>query len=138
MTFPARDAARRHAGPPDEAVEHRVPRSDPKRRPGRSPGSLAAVTLDFQGPVIYWRGPAPFYFVRVPERESAEIRAVSREVTYGWGCIPARATLGPAEWDTALFPKDGIYLVPIRAATRKSLGLEEGHVVSVYLAIGGA
>jgi hypothetical protein len=42
------------------------------------------LTLKFSGEIVYWRGPAPFFFVRIPEEESGQIKTVSRMVTYGW------------------------------------------------------
>jgi hypothetical protein len=35
------------------------------------------MELTFVGPVIEWRGPAPYYFVPVPDEESADIREVA-------------------------------------------------------------
>lgn len=49
------------------------------------------MELAFTGSVIEWRGPAPYYFVRVPDEESADIRDVAAMATYGWGVIPVEA-----------------------------------------------
>ena len=43
------------------------------------------MTLSFSGPIWQWRGPAPFYFVTVPDEPSQAIKAASRLLTYGWG-----------------------------------------------------
>jgi len=61
----------------------------------------------FEGSIIYWRGPAPFYFVPLSEEVVADIAPVANQLTYGWGCIPVQATIGDTAFDTALFPKDG-------------------------------
>ncbi|GHG43200.1 hypothetical protein GCM10012320_07170 [Sinomonas cellulolyticus] len=95
------------------------------------------MELIFDGDVIEWRGPAPFVFVRVPPEESSEIQAVSRELTYGWGCIPVSVRLGGSEWTTALMPKDGAYLVPLRKAFREAERVDVGDVVPVALTLGG-
>ncbi len=92
-----------------------------------------ADTLEFSGELMYWRGPAPHYFVRVPEDECRAIKAVSKLVTYGWGMIPVYAIIGATRWKTSLFPKNGGYLVPVTAQTRKCEGLEEGQLVAVKL-----
>ncbi|HET7558798.1 MAG TPA: DUF1905 domain-containing protein, partial [Limnochordia bacterium] len=63
------------------------------------------MTIVFSGRIWFWKGPAPWYFVTVPERECRELSAVSRSVTYGWGMIPARARIGETAWETSLFPK---------------------------------
>jgi len=91
------------------------------------------MDLDFAGEIIHWRGPAPFHFVAVPEEESAAIEAVASMVTYGWGAIPVRARIGRTEFETSLFPKDGRYLVPVKAAVRRAEGLELGDEIDVRL-----
>jgi len=91
------------------------------------------MDLDFAGEIIHWRGPAPFHFVAVPEEESAAIEAVASMVTYGWGAIPVRARIGRTEFETSLFPKDGRYLVPVKAAVRRAEGLELGDEIAVRL-----
>jgi len=93
------------------------------------------VELKVTGEVIYWRGPAPWHYVAVPERASAEISAIAAAVTYGWGVIPVTVHLGDTSWETSLFPKDGIYLVPLKAAVRKAEGVDLGDVVSLALSI---
>lgn len=93
------------------------------------------LELEFSGEVIYWKGPAPWYFVVVPEEECAELAAAASLVSYGWGCIPASAHLGETEWTTSLFPKDGGYLVPVKAWVRRAEGLDEGETVRMRLAV---
>lgn len=91
------------------------------------------MRLEFSGEVFVWRGPAPFYFVAVPPDESSDIRAIAAAVTYGWGMIPVRVRIGRTEWRTSLWPKDGGYVVPIKAAVRKAESFGEGDVVGVRL-----
>jgi hypothetical protein len=94
------------------------------------------MNIEFDGEIIYWRGPAPFFFVTVPSEQSADIKAISNFVTYGWGVIPVQARIGETEWKTSLFPKDGRYLVPIKTSVRKAEKLEEGDTVNIYLEVG--
>jgi hypothetical protein len=89
--------------------------------------------LTFTGEIFYWRGPSPFHFVAVPEDESAELHAISSLVTYGWGMIPVVGTIGRTEFTTSLFPKDGGYLVPLRAAVRKAEQLDLGDNIRIWL-----
>lgn len=91
--------------------------------------------IEFSGKIIFWRGPAPFYFVAIPAEESADIKAISNAVTYGWGVIPVRVRVGSTEWKTSLFPKDGYYLVPIKLNVRKAENIEEGDEIDIYLEI---
>ena len=89
----------------------------------------------FAAELWYWRGPSPYHFVTMPDGPSAELRAVARSVTYGWGVIPVRGRVGATTFETSLFPKDGGYVVPIKAAVRRAEGLAIGDVVSLELAV---
>ena len=91
------------------------------------------MRIDFEGEIFYWRGPSPFHFVAVPPEQSGEIESVAALVTYGWGVIPVTATISATTWTTSLFPKDGLYLVPIRASVRKERGLVLGDRVEITL-----
>jgi hypothetical protein len=95
------------------------------------------MNIDFDGVIWVWRGPAPWYFVTVPEEQSRELQAVSAFVTYGWGMIPVRVRIGETEYKTSLWPKDGCYIVPIKAGVRQAEDLDEGDIVSVHLKVGG-
>lgn len=94
------------------------------------------MQLAFSGEIWEWRGPAPFYFVTVPEAEAGEIRDVAEMVSYGWGMIPVTVQIGATTWTTSLWPKDGRYVVPIKAKVRKAEQLEIGDVVTVHLTVG--
>lgn len=93
------------------------------------------MELEFNGEMWFWRGPAPWHFITVPERESAELEETSRSVSYGWGMIPVRAQIGRTAWATSLFPKDGKYIVPVRVSIRRAENLELGDSVTVRLAV---
>jgi hypothetical protein len=93
------------------------------------------MQLTFSGDVFEWRGPAPFYFVAVPDAESAEIKEVSSLVSYGWGVIPVSARIGKTEITTSLFPKQGKYLVPLKDVLRKPEGIVVGQTVEITLTI---
>jgi hypothetical protein len=94
------------------------------------------MILEFEGEIFYWRGPAPFLFVAVPEEPSSALKAISPSVTYGWGVIPVHARIGKTEWKTSLFPKEGRYLVPIRMSVQKSENLDVGDCVVIQLEVG--
>ncbi|MBA3800983.1 MAG: DUF1905 domain-containing protein [Geodermatophilaceae bacterium] len=91
--------------------------------------------LEFSGEILYWKGPAPWYFITVPEDECSDLQATSAFVSYGWGMIPVTVQIGATEWTTSLFPKDGRYLVPVKASVRKAERLGEGETVVVLLTI---
>jgi hypothetical protein len=94
------------------------------------------MMIEFEGEIIYWRGPSPFLFVAVPEEPSRGLKAISVLVTYGWGVIPVQVRIGKTEWKTSLFPKDGRYLVPIKMSVQKAESLEVGDDVVVSLEVG--
>ncbi len=94
------------------------------------------MELEFTGDVWQWRGPAPYHFVTVPEEESSQLYAVSREVTYGWGMIPVRARIGAVQWTTSLFRKDGRYVVPVKDAVRRAGEIDAGDTVTLQLTVG--
>ncbi len=91
------------------------------------------MVIEFKGKIFHWRGPAPFLFVAVPEKESGDIKSVSKLVTYGWGVIPVLVKVGKTEWKTSLFPKDGRYLVPIKMLVQKAEKLKEGDEIKLKL-----
>ena len=91
--------------------------------------------IEFSGKIIFWKGPAPWFFVAVPEKQSRDIKAISNMVTYGWGVIPVHVRIGKTEYTTSLFPKDDRYLVPIKASVRKAENLDKGDKVTVRLEI---
>lgn len=93
------------------------------------------MEITFAGEIIFWRGPAPWYFVAVPQAHSLAIKAIASAVTYGWGVIPVRVQIGGTAWETSLFPKDTLYLVPIKAAVRKAEHVDEGDRVTVHLEV---
>lgn len=94
------------------------------------------MTIKFNGEIWFWQGPAPWFFVTVPAKQCHDLEALSGSVSYGWGMIPVRVQIGNTIWTTSLFPKDGRYIVPIRASVRKAENLDEGHTVSLTLEVG--
>jgi hypothetical protein len=93
------------------------------------------MIIEFSEKIWFWRGPAPWYFVTVPLEQSQDLKAISGFVTYGWGMIPVTVRIGKTEWKTSLFPKDGRYIVPIKASARTKEKLEEGDEVNVRLEV---
>jgi hypothetical protein len=93
------------------------------------------VELEFSGEVWFWRGPSPYHFLTVPEGDSAELRAASALVSYGWGMIPAELRIGATRWTTSMFPKNGGYVVPLKDTVRTAEGISVGDTVTVRLAV---
>ena len=93
------------------------------------------MAFEFEGRVIEWRGPAPFYFVAIPKDESDDIKELAKGIEY-WGQVPVTVRIGRTEFATALFPKDGRYLLPLKNAVRTSAGIELDQIVAVELDLG--
>ncbi len=93
------------------------------------------MVFEFEAAAISWRGPAPFVFVPVPPEISDEIKSVSKAITYGWGVIPVIARIGGTTFTTSLFPRQGIYLVPVKVLVQKAEQVDIGDLVRVRLEI---
>lgn len=93
------------------------------------------MQLEVTGEVFTWRGPAPHHFVRVDGDEAELVAETAAMVTYGWGMVPVRLGLGSTTWTTSLWPKDGGYLVPLKADVRRREHVEVGDVVTVRLEV---
>jgi hypothetical protein len=93
------------------------------------------MAFEFDGRVIEWRGPAPFYFVAIPKEESDDIKDLAKGIEY-WGQVPVTARIGDTEFSTALFPKDGRYLLPLKKSVRDSARVGLDQIVAVELDVG--
>ena len=91
--------------------------------------------LEISGEMWFWKGPAPWHFVTVPDEECGDLEAASARVIYGWGMIPVTAQIGATRWTTSLWPKEGRYIVPVKAWVRQAERLELGDTVTVSLAV---
>ena len=94
------------------------------------------VKIKFQGVMIEWRGPSPYYFVSVPEVPSKKIKVMAAQLTYGWGVIPVVGNIGKTDFSTALIPKDGLYYLPIKNVVRFAEKLVVDSEVSVSITLG--
>jgi hypothetical protein len=90
------------------------------------------VEWTFTGEVIEWRGPAPYLFVAMTAQDSAELKEEARGLIY-WGQVPVHVTIGDTEFTTAVFPRGGRYLVPVKVAVQRAEAIGEGAVVEVVV-----
>lgn len=93
------------------------------------------MDTEFSAALWEWRGPAPFYWLTVPADFCELIHAESAEASYGWGAIPVRVRIGATEWETSLLPKDGGYILPVKAMVRTSENFGDGDTVTVAMTI---
>ncbi|MGH1564588.1 DUF1905 domain-containing protein [Mumia sp. DW29H23] len=96
---------------------------------------MSGMDVVFEGPVVEWRGPAPYYFLAIPEEESDDIKFAAKGVEY-WGQVPVVVRINGVEFTTALFPKDGRYLLPLKDAVRRSARIELGQMLAAELRVG--
>jgi hypothetical protein len=83
-----------------------------------------------------WKAQAAgrWYFVTVPEDESAEIKAQAFASPRGFGSVRVEAAIGDVVWRTSVFPLNGGgYILPIKAKVRRDAGISAGDEVTVRL-----
>lgn len=70
----------------------------------------------------------------IPDEVSEDITFAARGVEY-CGQVPVMVRISATEFTTALFPKDGRYLLPLKEVGRKSVGIEPNQVLTVAFAV---
>ncbi|WP_309068544.1 DUF1905 domain-containing protein [Microbacterium sp.] len=90
------------------------------------------MAWEFEAELIEWRGPAPFVFAPLPAALFTEIKDAARGLMY-WGQIPVIATIGETQFDTAMWPKDGRFLLPIKVAVQRAERIDIGDVVTAVV-----
>lgn len=107
------------------------------------------MDFEFDGKVVWWRGPTPWTFIPVPDDWSAEIKDRLHEFTFGWGMIPGIVTIGGTRWYTAFFERKGRieadgpegdadtsrYMIPIKVAVRRREGIELDDLVHLRVEV---
>ena len=94
--------------------------------------------IAFTSLVWIWRSDAAgsWYFVTVPEEQSAEIKAQALGSPRGFGSVRVEATIGDVTWRTSVFPlNSGGYVLPLKAEVRKKAGIAAGDELKVSLEI---
>lgn len=90
---------------------------------------MAAMEWTVTAEVIEWRGPAPYFYLPMNEDDSAQFKMEAAGLEY-WGQVAVEVVVGDTTFTTAVFPKDGRYLVPLRASIRKAECIEVGTPVT--------
>ena len=92
--------------------------------------------ISFTSLLWIWKGEAAgrWYFLTVPDEQSAEIKAQAFELPRGFGSVRVEATIGDVSWRTSVFPlNSGGYLLPVKAEIRRKAGLAVGNEIKVML-----
>jgi hypothetical protein len=96
------------------------------------PGPVDAA---FSAELFQWRGPAPFYWLALPEDVVEDLRVEAAQATYGWGAVPVRVRIGGTEWETSLLPREGGYVLPVKQSVRAQERFGDGDTVTVALRV---
>lgn len=92
------------------------------------------MTWDVVGDVLEWRGPAPYLFLPMSMEDSDDLKEAAAGLAY-WGQVAVVVRIGGTEFTTAVFPKDGRYLIPLRTAVRAAESLGRGDTVRARVRI---
>lgn len=94
--------------------------------------------LSFTSLLWVWKGEAAgrWYFLTVPEEQSAKIKAQALGLPRGFGSVRVEAAIGAVRWRTSVFPlNSGGYVLPVKADIRKRAGIGAGDSVTVDLTL---
>ncbi len=89
----------------------------------------------FSAEVFEWRGPAPFFWLALPEEACDYVRSQAAEATYGWGAIPVSVRIGDTTWETSLLPRDGGYVLPVKKVIRDREHVRDGDTVTAAMSV---
>jgi len=92
--------------------------------------------IQFTSLLWIWKGQAAgrWYFVTVPEEQSAEIKAHAFGSPGGFGSVRVSATIADVAWQTSVFPLNrGGYVLPVKADVRRRANIGVGDEVTVGL-----
>ena len=93
--------------------------------------------ITFTSLLWIWKGSEAagrWYFVTIPEEQSAEIKAHAFGNPRGFGSVKVEAQIGEETRLTSVFTLNGVnYLQPIKAEIRRKADLAAGDEVTVQL-----
>lgn len=98
-------------------------------------GARAIVEVRFSATLIEWRGPSPHVFAPIPAEHTEDIRRAAKIASYGWGVVPVEVQIGKSVFTTSLFPRDGGYLLPVKASARRAANVTIGDTVAVTMSV---
>jgi len=93
-----------------------------------------SVKVVFDAELWLWEAPrnATWIFVSLPDRESEEIRDLTRGLRRGFGSLRVRAAIGSSTWMTSIFPASRAgYVLPVKRQVRVAEALDVGDMAAV-------
>jgi hypothetical protein len=92
-------------------------------------------TFKFKSEIQLWQGKAAWHFIIISKKLSLQIKGFEEKPRKGFGSMPVQVNVGKSQWKTSIFPKDGTYLLPIKALIRKNEKISAGDRVEVELTL---
>jgi hypothetical protein len=99
-----------------------------------------AITIGpFEAELWVWQGPASWVFLSLPHAFADPVKRAaflaSTGPKRGWKLVPVQVEVGEVRWETSLFPdrETGSYILPVKAAMRRKLGVTAGDRISLRL-----
>ncbi len=94
-------------------------------------------SVSFTASVWVYPGEAGWRFVSVPRDESQKLKELFGGMARGFGSLKVQVEIGGSTWHTSIFPdsKQGVYLLPIKAAVRKAERIQDGSLVECVLTV---
>lgn len=95
------------------------------------------MSWTFTAELFRWQGDGAWFFVRVPQETSDDVRDSLTGPPGGFGSVRVDVTLGGSTWSTSLFPEKaaGSYVLPVKKQIRTAEGLDDGDTVTVEIAL---
>lgn len=96
---------------------------------------LKDLQYNIREKIWVYKGKGTWYFVTLPEAESAQIKFLNSSFKRGWGSVPVEVTIGQTSWKTSIFPesKTKCYILPIKADVRKKENIKADDLVDITL-----
>lgn len=96
---------------------------------------MASRKYQIKSQLFKWQGEAAWFFIRIGEKISENIKDNFGMFAKGWGSLPVNVTLGKSNWKTSIFPDKKTYLLPIKAQIRKAEKINDGDLVNLEIEI---
>lgn len=95
------------------------------------------MSWTFTAELFRWQGDGAWFFVRVPQEISDDVRDSLTGPPGGFGSVRVDVTIGASTWTTSLFPEkaSGTYVLPVKKAVRAAEGIDDGDTVTVEIVL---
>lgn len=93
--------------------------------------------MEFEAEIWKYEGPGGWHFVTLPSDIAFQIKAETAGRLPGWGMVKVRATINGVTFETSVFPDkaSGSFLLPVKAAVRRTAKLAAGDKVRIRLVV---